>query len=559
MAWAHPRRVFCISLALPGARSRQLWVFGPTKPGPGRIAAAMDDLDLDEIDAPPQAKSSSKRRPAAAHARPTRRRAVRDHGDARPEGTGVARPVVGEPAAHARSERCAVRDCDGTSAGDKRHAPNQSGGPSAKKRRASRARSIASFAELAAEDDEGVAPRPPNWPQEWKPPLTVGSDCAGLVTEGLALDILGIEHKHLFVTEENKDVRHLAYQVLAEQTPAYYKDVLRRDVTELPRVDLYVFGFPCQPFSPAGQRKGMQDPRAQVLFHCLDYVKHHRPPIVVMENSHRLACTTCSAQTVRGGLPPNSSQPLRNTSEGGIVKCSGRLRFTEALEGILNLLAKWGYETRWKILNTKEHGALPQSRPRVYLVALRVHTSSAHPPRFTWPRPISNIPLSELLDLSGGAAPAVPRCLNGRALGVLAKGRERMVHADIDPDRELCVIDLGSSAGWSSSMHECSPCLTASRCSSGGFYMTKVDRMMTVTEMCRLQGIPDGRFDFEWAGVAQHKFLHAVGNAMTSTVLARVLAHALFAAQLTKKTAPTIQDVRDLLRPGVRRQAPRSS
>jgi hypothetical protein len=50
---------------------------------------------------------------------------------------------------------------------------------------------------------------------------------------------------------------------------------------------------------------------------------------------------------------------------------------------------------------------------------------------------------------------------------------------------------------------------------------------MTVTEICRLQGIPGDRFDFSAARVKQSSFLFAVGNAMTSTLLARVLARVL--------------------------------
>lgn len=379
----------------------------------------------------------------------------------------------------------------------------------------------------------------------------MGSDCAGLVTEGLALQFLGVDHKHLFVTEENQDVRHLAYQVLADQAPTYYKNVLTRDVMELPRVDLYVFGFPCQPFSPAGKGKGLQDERAHVLFHCLNYVKCHRPPIVVLENSHRLACKTCRAQSVKGSAP-HDAMLLTLPTYGGMghhVSVSLRLRFAGTKQGIIDLLEGWGYEVHWKILNTSDHG-LPQSRPRFYLVAMRVHTIGECPPMFTWPQPIERIPLSKLLEPANAAQTSLaPTPIAKRKLQLLQQGRERMIASGRNPDTELCVIDLGSSLKWSSTMHECSPCLTASRCRSGGFYMTKVNRMMTVPEMCRLQGIPVRRFDFEAAGVAQTKFLHAVGNAMSSTVLARVLAHALNAVNLSKTEAPTRREFEYVLCP----------
>lgn len=231
------------------------------------------------------------------------------------------------------------------------------------------------------------------------------------------------------------------------------------------------------------------------------------------------------------------------------MSVSLRLRFAGTKQGIIDLLEGWGYEVHWKILNTNDHG-LPQSRPRFYLVAMRVHTSGECPPTFTWPQPIGHIPLSKLLEPAHAAQTSLaPTPIAGRKLQVLQQGRERMIACGRNPDTELCVIDLGSSLKWSSTMHECSPCLTASRCRGGGFYMTKVNRMMTVPEMCRLQGIPVRRFDFEGAGVAQNKFLHAVGNAMTSTVLARVLAHALKAVNLSKIEAPTLVEFEYVLCP----------
>ena len=38
--------------------------------------------------------------------------------------------------------------------------------------------------------------------------ITVGADCAGLLSEALALDYLGVECKHKFAAESNVKVRH---------------------------------------------------------------------------------------------------------------------------------------------------------------------------------------------------------------------------------------------------------------------------------------------------------------------------------------------------------------
>ena len=119
--------------------------------------------------------------------------------------------------------------------------------------------------------------------------VTVGSDCAGLLTEGLALELLGVPHKHIFISENDQAVRHLIYQVYGKNMRVY-KDCGVRDMASVPRVHLYVFGFPCQPFSPAGKGQGLKDSRGQVLTECLDYVRHKLPTLVLAENSARFAC-----------------------------------------------------------------------------------------------------------------------------------------------------------------------------------------------------------------------------------------------------------------------------
>ena len=75
--------------------------------------------------------------------------------------------------------------------------------------------------------------------------------------------------------------------------------------------------------------------------------------------------------------------------------------------------------------------------------------------------------------------------------------------------------------------------------------MLRFDRTMAEKEVCRLQGIPDGRVDYVGANVPKAKFLHAVGNAMSSNVVARILAHALPSSGLAPASlkAPDADDI----------------
>jgi site-specific DNA-cytosine methylase len=221
-------------------------------------------------------------------------------------------------------------------------------------------------------------------------------------------------------------------------------------------------------------------------------------------------------------------------------------RFLETRRQLVGLLMKWGYVVQWQVLNTKEHGFLPQSRPRFYLVALRYLNEAGCGPTFTWPEPVDPLGMGEILEAAADG-PGDVQEMAGRMLKVLEAGLRKLGGAGHDPSSSHCVIDLKSSLCWSSAMYECSPCLTASRCRTGGFYLTKFQRSMTVREICRLQGIPDDRFRFWEAGVKQSNFLYAVGNAMTSTTLARVLAHVLRHAGMLQHAALTAAGVKSAL------------
>lgn len=64
-----------------------------------------------------------------------------------------------------------------------------------------------------------------------------------------------------------------------------YTDITQRSHVILPKLDLYVAGFPCQAFS--GLRhdaKGFHDPRGTIFFECLETIRVTRPRCFVLEN-----------------------------------------------------------------------------------------------------------------------------------------------------------------------------------------------------------------------------------------------------------------------------------
>ena len=89
-------------------------------------------------------------------------------------------------------------------------------------------------------------------------------------------------------------------------------------------------------------------------------------------------------------------------------------------------------------------------------------------------------------------------------------------------------LDICASTSYGDTiMIEKSPTLTRNRAGSGGYYLSAWSRMMTVTDICRLQGFPTS---MKRGQATDRQFLEMLGNAMTVTVLARIQRMVLGAA-----------------------------
>ena len=61
---------------------------------------------------------------------------------------------------------------------------------------------------------------------------------------------------------------------------------------DIPNHDILTAGFPCQPFSIAGNQEGFNDERSNVFWKLIDIIKNHKPRVVIFENVKRGLITT---------------------------------------------------------------------------------------------------------------------------------------------------------------------------------------------------------------------------------------------------------------------------
>ena len=115
-------------------------------------------------------------------------------------------------------------------------------------------------------------------------------------------------------------------------------DITKIDEKDVPEHDILCAGFPCQPFSVAGYRKGFEDVRGTLFFDIARIIKHHRPKAVLLENVKN----------------------LENHDNGNTLKT------------IINVLQDLNYYVCYKILNSAEYSNIPQNRERIFIVAFNI-------------------------------------------------------------------------------------------------------------------------------------------------------------------------------------------
>ena len=255
----------------------------------------------------------------------------------------------------------------------------------------------------------------------------------------------------------------------------YFGDICSINSVDIPKHDVLVAGFPCQPYSIAGLRKGLKDERGTVFMEIIRILKDKRPKAVLLEN-------------VKGILAHDKG---------------------ETFKYMVSLIERLGYVVKFETLNSMTHSNVPQNRERVFIVGF-LSKNSASLFRFPSVIPLTKTIKDLLLD-------------------------ERVPSKYFYDERFDCYKEIKIAVKSSNTLYQwrrqyvrenksnVCPTLTANMGSGGhNVPLIKVKggiRKLTPRECANFQGFPKS---FKLPEISDSALYHQFGNSVTVPLIARI-------------------------------------
>jgi DNA (cytosine-5)-methyltransferase 1 len=270
---------------------------------------------------------------------------------------------------------------------------------------------------------------------------------AGLGGFRLALESLGA--KSVYSSEINPEVRAVYADNFGEMPDG---DITKVDAASIPDHDILCAGFPCQPFSITGRKRGFQDSRGTLFFDIARIIEAKLPSVVFLENVSNFA-----------------------------VHDRGK-----TLRVVQDTIQRLGYSFSYQVINAAKHG-VPQQRKRVYMVCFR---EDAHYISFQFPQPV---PLTKhVQDVLLDDESLVEHLYRDRELILPSKPIN-----DVPSDKPIrcCSVNLGRQGERIYSIKGTAITLCATGGGlfgkTGGYLINGRPRGLHPRECARLMGFPD--------------------------------------------------------------------
>lgn len=309
--------------------------------------------------------------------------------------------------------------------------------------------------------------------------INVGTDCSGIEAPIEALKKIKIKHEIDFNHSFSSEINEYAIECIKvnNNPQILFGDIQKRSIKDVPDIDLYISGFPCQPYSRANKFKSEVDPRINLFEDCLKVILKKKPKCFILENVKTL-------KTLNKGY-----------------------YFNQILD---KLQGNGSYNIYHKIINSKDQG-IPQSRERLYIIGL---LKSDMKKEFIFPDNVKMKPLEKFIDNTCN------------------------VKNDIKPSnfelfkripKDSIFVDIGFREASYPNSNKWAPCITA----QPNMWCVPKQRKATIKEYLMLQGFP--RSYKKPSTISDHQLKIRVGNSMTVNVIERLLVNMFKSMNIIKK------------------------
>ena len=293
--------------------------------------------------------------------------------------------------------------------------------------------------------------------------LRIGTDCSGIEAPIQALLQMNVPFEHSFTCDKDP---YALKSIKANYHPKkIYTDITKRKHACLPDIDMYICGFPCQPFSLMGNKMGTEDSRSNIMYQCIKVIQKKLPKIFILENVKNF-------KFIQKGNPFNY--------------------LLNQLKNIKNKNKEFAYNVYFDILNTKDYG-IPQNRERIFIIGIRKDIQKEP---YSTPE---KLPMRDLDDFIIDKT----ICENTNIPKTIQKKLDKINNQP----NYICPC-----SNFSVSMKNKTPTLTTN---CGSYYHTTYKRYLTTKECLSLQG-----FNINFIqDVSKMQMFKQIGNSMSVNVL----------------------------------------
>jgi DNA (cytosine-5)-methyltransferase 1 len=310
---------------------------------------------------------------------------------------------------------------------------------------------------------------------------------------GFRLGLEQIGWKCVFSNEINKD-SNLIYKNNFSVSELSDISIAEIVLNKIPDFDVFCGGFPCQPFSIAGKKKGSNDERGDLFKHIIRICTHKKPKIIFLENVSN----------------------LRSINNGSIFN-----KYIQDLKSI-------GYEPFFDIVDSSRF-QVPQSRNRLFIVAFRKDLNVTN---FNFPIGTDDVvSVKDIINQHDYSIPLGERWTHyvdyysGKKEESdipfeIPKTRKNLERIDKGVDLDDCIYQLRSSGVRAISINRPFPTLAVS-ISGGGAMIpiySKEKRHLSVIELQRIMGFPDN-FNFP---VSRTSAIKGLANSVCPPVISAI-------------------------------------